>query len=169
MATSTGSSARKVLSRTRPVLTFFSLVRTKAPPLPGLTCWNSTTFMRSPSMFSVMPFFRSLVVGTVPPSAGRRAGAGPSGLVRSSWPWEGTTARSSIRTPPAHSRGPSVAAAPPGSPGQLGQRADRGDQHAPLRSGDQLGLTGRAQQHQPRAGGAAVLLVGRHGLEHRGG
>src|SRR5262245_177502 len=62
MATSTGSSARKVLSSTRPVRTFFSLVRTKAPPLPGLTCWNSTTFMRSPSMFRVMPFFRSLVV-----------------------------------------------------------------------------------------------------------
>src|SRR6266511_2385151 len=48
MATSTASSARKVLSSTRPVRTFFSLVRTKAPPLPGLTCWNSTTFIRSP-------------------------------------------------------------------------------------------------------------------------
>src|SRR6266545_16392 len=63
MAISTGSSARKVLSSTRPVRTFFSLVRTKAPPLPGLTCWNSTTFIRSPPMFRVMPFFRSLVVG----------------------------------------------------------------------------------------------------------
>src|SRR6266498_9706 len=73
MAISTGSSARKVLSSTRPVRTFFSLVRTKAPPLPGLTCWNSTTFMSAPSMFSVMPFFRSLVVGIAPPDA-RRAG-----------------------------------------------------------------------------------------------
>src|SRR6266545_5101034 len=73
MATSTGSSARKVLSSTLPVRTFFSLVRTKAPPLPGLTCWNSTTFMSAPSMFSVMPFFRSLVVGIAPPDA-RRAG-----------------------------------------------------------------------------------------------
>src|SRR6266702_6080224 len=63
MATSTGSAARKVLSSTRPVRTFFSLVRTKAPPLPGFTCWNSTTLIRLPSMFRVMPFFRSLVVG----------------------------------------------------------------------------------------------------------
>src|SRR5215217_547350 len=62
MATSTGSSARKVLSRVRPVRTFLSLVRTKAPPLPGFTCWNSTTFMRLPSRLSVMPFLRSLVV-----------------------------------------------------------------------------------------------------------
>src|SRR3954464_5227714 len=45
-------------------MTFFSLVRTKAPPLPGLTCWNSTTFQRTPSRSSVMPFFRSLVVAT---------------------------------------------------------------------------------------------------------
>src|SRR5215510_7701595 len=62
MATSTGSSARKVLSRVRPVRTFLSLVRTKAPPLPGFTCWNSTTFMRLPSRLRVMPFLRSLVV-----------------------------------------------------------------------------------------------------------
>src|SRR5919197_2332104 len=67
MATSTGSSARKVLSRTRPVRTFFSLVRTKAPPLPGLTCWNSTTFIRLPSRLRVMPFLRSLVVAMASP------------------------------------------------------------------------------------------------------
>src|SRR6266496_1340988 len=75
MATSTASSARKVLSSTRPVRTFFSLARTKAPPLPGLTCWNSTTFIRSPPMFRVMPFFRSLVVGITAllRSAGRRS------------------------------------------------------------------------------------------------
>src|SRR5271155_3351597 len=46
---------------TAPVRTFLSLVRTKAPPLPGLTCWNSTT-LNSPSGRSrLMPFFRSLV------------------------------------------------------------------------------------------------------------
>src|SRR4029450_4570355 len=67
MATSTGSSARKVLSSVRPVRTFLSLVRTKAPPLPGLTCWNSTTFIRLPSRLSVMPFFRSLVVAMASP------------------------------------------------------------------------------------------------------
>src|SRR5690242_12883535 len=43
---------------------FLSLVRTKAPPLPGLTCWNSTTLQSWPSMFSAMPFFRSFVVAT---------------------------------------------------------------------------------------------------------
>src|SRR5919112_954123 len=67
MATSTGSSARKVLSRVRPVRTFLSLVRTKALPLPGLTCWNSTTFMRFPSRLSVMPFLRSFVVAMASP------------------------------------------------------------------------------------------------------
>src|SRR6516165_1437243 len=56
--------ALKVLSTTLPDSTFFSLVRTKAPPLPGLTCWNSTTFHSCPSRFSVMPFFRSFVVAT---------------------------------------------------------------------------------------------------------
>ena len=33
----------KVRSTTLPDSTFLSLVRTNAPPLPGLTCWNSTT------------------------------------------------------------------------------------------------------------------------------
>src|SRR5215211_4157335 len=67
MATSTGSAARKVRSSTRPVRTFLSLVRTKAPPLPGLTCWNPTTFMSVPSRFRVIPFLRSLVVGMAQP------------------------------------------------------------------------------------------------------
>src|SRR3984957_15695040 len=61
MAWSSFSSARYVRSITAPLRRFFSLVRTKAPPLPGLTCWNSTT-LNSPSGRSrVMPFFRSLV------------------------------------------------------------------------------------------------------------
>src|SRR5215467_3213450 len=64
LATSTLMPALKVLSTTLPDITFFSLVRTKAGPLPGLTCWNSTTFHSCPSRFSVMPFFRSLVVAT---------------------------------------------------------------------------------------------------------
>src|SRR5215469_186862 len=64
LATSTLTPALKVLSTTLPDSTFFSLVRTKAGPLPGLTCWNSTTFQSCPSMFSVMPFFRSFVVAT---------------------------------------------------------------------------------------------------------
>src|SRR5215469_15449997 len=64
LATSTLTPALNVLSTTLPDITFFSLVRTKAPPLPGLTCWKSTTFHSCPSRFSVMPFFRSFVVAT---------------------------------------------------------------------------------------------------------
>src|SRR6516164_8405875 len=64
LAMSTLMPALKVLSTTLPDITFFSLVRTKAGPLPGLTCWNSTTFHSCPSRFSVMPFFRSFVVAT---------------------------------------------------------------------------------------------------------
>src|ERR1700742_3203690 len=64
LATSTLMPALNVLSTTFPDITFFSLVRTKAGPLPGFTCWNSTTFHSCPSRFSVMPFFRSLVLAT---------------------------------------------------------------------------------------------------------
>src|ERR1700753_3082998 len=63
-ATSTLMPALNVLSTTLPDITFLSLVRTKAGPLPGLTCWNSTTFHSCPSRFSVMPFFSSLVLAT---------------------------------------------------------------------------------------------------------
>ena len=61
MACSTLIPALNVLSSTAPVRTFLSLVRTKAPPLPGFTCWKSTTVNRPLSSWSVMPFFRSLV------------------------------------------------------------------------------------------------------------
>ena len=61
MACSTLMPALKVRSSTAPVRTFFSLVRTNAPPLPGFTCWKSTTVNRPLSSCSVMPFFRSLV------------------------------------------------------------------------------------------------------------
>src|SRR5690606_1249596 len=60
-ASETFSSARNVFSSTAPVRKFFSLVRTNAPPLPGFTCWNSTTVMRPSGRLSAMPFFRSLV------------------------------------------------------------------------------------------------------------
>ncbi|SLI85409.1 Uncharacterised protein [Mycobacteroides abscessus subsp. abscessus] len=42
VAVSTFTPALNVLSTILPDTTFFSLVRTKAGPLPGLTCWNST-------------------------------------------------------------------------------------------------------------------------------
>src|SRR3954467_10933152 len=65
LAVSTFTPALKVLSTTFPDSTCFSLVRTKAPPLPGLTCWNSTTVHSSPlSSLSTRPFLRSFVVAT---------------------------------------------------------------------------------------------------------
>src|SRR5665647_3382041 len=77
LAVSTFTPALNVRSTTFPVSTFLSLVRTKAPPLPGLTCWNSTTVQSWPSKFSTSPFFRSLVVATVglPARWGRSGGA----------------------------------------------------------------------------------------------
>src|SRR5689334_22792868 len=63
-AVSTLVPALKVLSTTLPESTFLSLVRTKAPPLPGFTCWNSTTDQSWPSRLSTSPFFRSFVVAT---------------------------------------------------------------------------------------------------------
>src|SRR5712691_590139 len=73
LATSTRTPALKVRSTTFPLSTFFSLVRTNAPPLPGLTCWKSTTLQSWPSMLRVMPFLRSFVVATsvVSPACGR--------------------------------------------------------------------------------------------------
>src|SRR5215207_2513719 len=64
VAVSTFVPALKVRSTTLPDSTFFSVVRTKAPPLPGLTCWNWTTAQSWPSRSSTMPFLRSLVVAT---------------------------------------------------------------------------------------------------------
>src|SRR3954471_17404129 len=61
VAVSTLVPALKVLSTTLPESTFFKVVRTNAPPLPGLTCWNSTTDQSSPSRLSTRPFFRSFV------------------------------------------------------------------------------------------------------------
>src|SRR5665213_4073903 len=61
MACSTCSPARNVRSITAPVLTFFSLVRTKAPPFPGFTCWNSTTANKPSVRLRVIPLRRSLV------------------------------------------------------------------------------------------------------------
>src|SRR4051812_16516652 len=62
LATSTLTSALKVLSTVLPDSTFFSLERTTAPPLPGLWCWNQMTCQSWPSRLSTMPFFRSFVV-----------------------------------------------------------------------------------------------------------
>src|SRR3954454_10644045 len=62
VAVSTLVPALKVLSTGLLDSTFLSFVRTKAGPLPGFTCWNSTTAQSWPSMLRTMPFFRSFVV-----------------------------------------------------------------------------------------------------------
>ncbi len=56
------SPARKVRSMTAPSPMRLSLVRTKAPPLPGLTCWNSTSLKTVPSISTCMPFLNWLVL-----------------------------------------------------------------------------------------------------------
>src|SRR3974390_1057656 len=86
MACSSFSSARYVRSITAPLRTFLSLVRTKAPPFPGLTCWNSTTLNRPSGRSRLMPFFKSLVetAMNVLRESGESAGAGlgdPQGVL----------------------------------------------------------------------------------------
>src|SRR6058998_12925 len=66
IASPTFTPALKVFSTTAPVFTFRSFERTNAPPLPGFTCWNSTTWNSVPSRSSVMPFFRSFVETLTP-------------------------------------------------------------------------------------------------------
>src|SRR5438552_11500328 len=55
------SPARNVLSTTAPDSSAFSFVRTKAPPLPGFTCWNSTMRQTPPSSSMCMPFLNWFV------------------------------------------------------------------------------------------------------------
>src|SRR5919202_1755764 len=66
------SPARKVLSMTAPSVVRLSLVRTNAPPLPGLTCWNSTILKTVPSTSIWVPFLNWLVLIT--PRNGSRSG-----------------------------------------------------------------------------------------------
>src|SRR4028118_1039545 len=61
LAVSTFTPALNVLSTVLPESTFFSVVFTIAPPLPGLWCWNQMTDQSWPSRLSTMPFFRSFV------------------------------------------------------------------------------------------------------------
>src|SRR3954454_19983263 len=72
------SPARKVLSITEPSSIRRSLVRTKAPPLPGFTCWKSMILKIVPSISMWDPFLNWLVEITAgnprdrPPSGGTR-------------------------------------------------------------------------------------------------
>src|SRR6478735_1336274 len=58
------SPARTVRSTTDPELSDLSFVRTNAPPLPGFTCWNSTTRQVWPSSSMWIPFRNWLVETT---------------------------------------------------------------------------------------------------------
>src|SRR5919202_1175644 len=58
------SPARNVRSMTLPSDARRSFVRTNAPPLPGLTCWNSTTLKTVPSTSMWMPFLNWFVLIT---------------------------------------------------------------------------------------------------------
>src|SRR5918998_5632390 len=55
------SPARKVFSTTAPLSMFLSRVLTKAPPLPGLTCWKYRIVKRLPSTLIAVPFLNWLV------------------------------------------------------------------------------------------------------------
>ncbi len=52
------------LVQTAPVAMLRTLVRTNAPPLPGLTCWNSTIVNGWPSISMAMPVLNWLVETT---------------------------------------------------------------------------------------------------------
>src|SRR5919202_381004 len=56
------SPARKVLSMTAPSDARRSFERTNAPPLPGLTCWNSRILKTVPSTSMWFPFLNWLVL-----------------------------------------------------------------------------------------------------------
>src|SRR4051794_22527717 len=56
------SPARNVRSMTLPSEARRSFVRTNAPPLPGLTCWNSTTLKIVPSTSMWLPFLNWFVL-----------------------------------------------------------------------------------------------------------
>ena len=57
--------ALNVSSKIFPDWISLNLVRTKAPPLPGFTCWNSITFMRLCLCMMTAPFRISDVVAMV--------------------------------------------------------------------------------------------------------
>src|SRR3954451_15938150 len=78
------SPARNVLSITAPSVVRLSLVRTNGPPLPGLTCWNSTILKTVPSTSMWVPFLNWFVLIT----AARLAAGG-----RRAWVARGRSAR----------------------------------------------------------------------------
>src|ERR1700730_12301755 len=69
------SPARKVRSITFPSLARRSFVRTNAPPLPGLTCWNSTILKTVLSTSMWLPLRNWLVEIKVRQCSSRTVGA----------------------------------------------------------------------------------------------
>src|SRR5215217_7716661 len=67
------SPARNVRSTTAPLSRLLSFVRTNAPPLPGLTCWNSTIRQTPPSSSMCMPFLNWLVLTISATARGERS------------------------------------------------------------------------------------------------
>src|ERR1700735_1570718 len=55
-----------------------NFVRTKAPPLPGLTCWNSTIFQIFPSISMWLPLRNWLVETVIESDSSDRAESGQS-------------------------------------------------------------------------------------------
>src|SRR5665648_904338 len=169
LAVSTFTPALNVRSTTFPVSTFLSLVRTKAPPLPGLTCWNSTTVQSWPSKFSTSPFFRSLVVATVglPARWGRSGGAARLA---------GMPAPGGARgcEPVQFTGGPLLGCrGPPGSARQAGVAAQqRSAEHPDRRRPDQRSQGAdheplRASRVLPQLGVPAEALDGHHDRDRR--
>ena len=68
------SPARNVRSITAPSAVRRSLVRTNAPPLPGLTCWNSRILKTVPSTSMWLPFLNWFVEIIAAKSLGGCAG-----------------------------------------------------------------------------------------------
>src|SRR5215213_2994034 len=65
------SPARNVRSITAPSAARRSFVRTNAPPLPGLTCWNSRILKTVPSTSMWLPFLNWFVlIATMVPLGG---------------------------------------------------------------------------------------------------
>ena len=89
------------MSTTEPESRFFSFVRTKAPPFPGFTCWNSTMRQTLLSSWMCIPFLNwfVLTVSAIRRADYRTVTSSFGNEVSTSQPSSVTMTRSSIRTP----------------------------------------------------------------------
>ncbi len=119
------SPALKVRSITLPSEERRSFVRTKAPPLPGLTCWNSTILKIVPSTSMWLPFLNWLVLIRANQSfQSQKSRCGcRSGACRGPVAWNRTSAEHHRRIaragpPPSAATCPAGASTLSGRPGQ---------------------------------------------------